>query len=164
MREKKKNKVIPPLPVAASTPKKIPNRLVGADVNGIASNRPVWRLSLLDHEHAGSWSWAADTATMVKIAKFLGEMERLTWSQIRAQMTGSAKRRGALHKSIPIYSLAKEARDRLTELSLDDWDELFRFRLGNMERLWGIVVPDDPPVFYAIWWDAGHSVCPSADR
>jgi hypothetical protein len=100
----------------------------------------------------------------VKIITFLTEMERLTWKQIREQMTGGERRRGAKHKSIPVDSLCSEAQARLRDLQLDDSDELFRFRLGNMERLWGVLTPDNPRVFYPIWWDPDHKVCPSADR
>jgi hypothetical protein len=45
----------------------------------------------------------------------------------------------------------------LEELRLDDFDELFRFRLGTMRRLWGIV---DDEVFYPVWWDPDHKVYP----
>jgi len=40
---------------------------------------------------------------------------------------------------MPVSQLCGEAQRRLEELRLDDFDELFRFRLGNMRRLWGII-------------------------
>lgn len=43
----------------------------------------------------------------------------------------------------------------------DDFDEMFRFRLGNLERLWGVIRDG---VFYAIWWDPNHQVCPGKDK
>lgn len=45
-----------------------------------------------------------------------------------------------------------------------EWDQMFRFRLGNMERLWGVISDEDPRVFYPIWWDPLHKVCPSKDK
>lgn len=54
--------------------------------------------------------------------------------------------------------LCKRARDRLLDLSLDDVDALFRFRLNGTHRLWGI---RDRNVFRVIWWDPDHVVCPS---
>ncbi len=75
-------------------------------------------------------------------------------------MTGGNRRRGAKHKPIPAGHLCDEAQRRLVELELDEFDELFRFRLGNMARLWGVI---DEGVFYAIWWDPDHRVCPSKD-
>lgn len=50
-----------------------------------------------------------------------------------------------------------EATRRLQALRLDDFDELFRFRLGNLPRLWGIL---DGDIFYPVWWDPDHEVYP----
>jgi hypothetical protein len=120
-------------------------------------DRPVWRLSLLDME--GPWGWKlASGKALDAIATFLKEMERLSWREIRSQMTGGL-RRGPKHKYIPIASLDSRAQKRLVSLELDDYDgSWFRFRLGNVLRLWGIV---DDGVFYPVWWDTDHSVCPS---
>lgn len=59
----------------------------------------------------------------------------------------------------PCERAGLEARARLEELGLDDFDELFRFRLGNMERLWGVFAGNNH-VFYPLWWDCDHKVCP----
>lgn len=122
----------------------------------------MWRLQLLDHEYDGEWSWRKiDEATTMKIVKFLCEMERLTWQQIWDQRAHSKHRDGPKHKSIPVDSIVKAAQDRLTELNLDDHDELFRFRLGNMERLWGLLLNEGGArIFYPIWWDPDHLICP----
>ncbi|OEJ57752.1 hypothetical protein BGM19_07000 [Streptomyces agglomeratus] len=160
----KNNKHVPSsaLPDAAA---RIPLRLLGVATPGeLEDQHPVWRLSLLDREHVGSWSWGIDDSSLVKIVDFLTEMERLTWREVRAQMTSSKRRRGLKHKSIPIAHLCKEAQDRLQELQFDDFEELFRFRTGNMERLWGVISGDSPRVFYPIWWDADHKVCPGMDQ
>ena len=93
---------------------------------------------------------------------FLSEMEKRTWGEIRRDMTGG-RRRGEMHKFIPVASLCKEAQDRLADVELDDQDRLFRFRLGNLQRLWGIMLPDES-TFYVLWWDETHQVCPSADN
>ena len=74
--------------------------------------------------------------------------------------TGGNRRRGALHKFIPSAHLCPAAQRRLLDLRLDEFDELFRFRLGNLERLWGVIHLD---VFYPVWWDPEHKVCPSND-
>lgn len=119
----------------------------------------MWRLSLLDREFNGAWSWSISDKDLIRIVEFLTEMERLTWREIRDQMTGGNRRRGAKHKPIPRGHLVPEAQERLRELQLDDFDELFRFRLRNMERLWG-VLHGSPRVFYPIWWDPEHKICP----
>lgn len=95
--------------------------------------------------------------------ELLTDMERLTWKEIWSQQTGG-RRRGAKHKFIPIENLCEDAQRRLDELGLLEWGRLFRFRTGNMERLWGLVSEEEPRVFYPIWWDPAHKVCPMADR
>jgi hypothetical protein len=84
-------------------------------------------------------------------------MERLTWTEIYAQLTSSKRGSHRKHHAMPAAQLCGEAQRRLEELRLDDFDELFRFRLGNMRRLWGIV---DDEVFYPVWWNAEHRVYP----
>jgi hypothetical protein len=138
--------------------KPCPKRLLGIDGES-DSQHPLWRLSLLDLDHTEGWSWDIDEGALRKILTFLAEMERLTWKEVRAQLTGG-RRRGALHKFIPTDHLCPIAQRRLRELKLDDFDQLFRFRLGNLERLWGVIRED---VFYAVWWDPGHQVCPGKD-
>lgn len=147
-----------PTPDAPPATKQKPRCLAGID-GGSGSSHPMWRTSFLDLEHNGLWSWEVESATLRKIIAFLREMERLTWAEVRAQLTGG-RRRGPKHKFIPADHLCPEAQRRLTEIKLDEFDELFRFRLGNMERLWGAVYDD---VFYPVWWDPAHRVCPSGD-
>lgn len=125
--------------------------------------RPAWGFSILDHEFAGEWSWQISQAQLMEIMKFLAETEKRAWKEIRRDMTGGKRRRGEKHKFIPLSSLCKDARDRLSDLELDDQDQLFRFRLGGTERLWGVLLPDDH-MFYLLWWDEHHKVCPSVDR
>jgi hypothetical protein len=159
MANRNKKKPSPP-PVRKKEP---PRRLAGIAAGEGHEYRPLWRLSLLDQDHAGSWSWEVSPETLRKIIAFLTEMERLTWQEIRAQQTGGKKRRGAKHKDIPVESLCAEAQQRLQELGIVEWECLFRFRTGNMERLWGVISDEEPRVFYPIWWDPDHRVCPSKD-
>ena len=46
----------------------------------------------------------------------------------------------------------------MQDLRLDDLDDLFRFRLGNKPRLWGVI---HEGVFYPVWWDPEHKVYPT---
>jgi hypothetical protein len=144
---------------AAGAAKECPKRLLGVIDQG--EQHPSWRLSLVDTEHSDSWSWAITAPVLQKIVTHLIEMEQLTWREVRAQQTGGNQRRGAKHKYIPVSSLCPQAQKRIVELKLDDFDALFRFRLGNLERRWGV---ERDGVFYPVWWDPQHKVCPSADR
>jgi hypothetical protein len=151
---KRKKLAKPPPAQLKELPK--PRRL-----NGIADTpdgrHPAWRLSFLDLDHVGNWSWRLGVADLNEIVRFLREMERLTWTEIYAQLTSGKRGSHRKHHAMPVAQLCGEARRRLEELRLDDFDELFRFRLGNMRRLWGIV---DGEVFYPVWWDAEHRVYP----
>jgi hypothetical protein len=135
----------------------LPKRLLG--ITGTPSvARPSWKLSLLDLEHAGSWSWGVTDVTLQGIIEFLTQMERLTWTEIQAQMTNNKKGGHRKHHAIPLDRLCPEAQRRLQDLRLDDLDDLFRFRLGNKPRLWGVI---HEGVFYPVWWDPEHKVYPT---
>lgn len=135
--------------------KEMPRPLLGI-TDTPAGAHPSWRLSLLDMEYEGRWSWNIDLATLREITRFLSTMERLTWAEVRAQTTGRHRR----HHPIPLDRLCPEAQRRLQDLELDEFDDLFRFRIGGRPRLWGVLHPDDN-VFYAIWWDPDHQVYPT---
>lgn len=55
----------------------------------------------------------------------------------------------------------KDALRRLTELTLDDRDEISRLRISNLGRLYGF---RERERFYALWWDPKHRVWPSKKR
>ena len=135
----------------------LPKRLLGVSDTPDAA-RPSWELSLLDREHAGSWSWIVTEATLQEIIGFLTQMERLTWAEIKAQITSNKKASHLKHHAIPPDRLCPEAQRRLRDLKLDDLDDLFRFRLGGKPRLWGII---HDGVFYPVWWDPEHRVYPT---
>jgi len=164
---KRKGKVPDRALPAVTSDRKVPRRLRGVVPNDndpdVIDRKPAWGFSLVD---LTSHEWSAsptDGATLLEILNFLQGMERLTWREIRDQITGGNTRRGPKHKTIPVESLIPAAQARLAELELDDHTELFRFRLGNMKRLWGVFVGGHH-VFYPVWWDPDHKICPSRDR
>ncbi|MEE9403365.1 MAG: hypothetical protein V3V20_00600 [Algisphaera sp.] len=65
------------------------------------------------------------------------------------------------HHPIELHKLAKPAQKRLEELSFDDLDSLFSLRLSGTQRLFGI---RSNHLFYALWWDPNHQVCPSKKK
>ena len=133
-----------------------PKRLAGV-TDSADGRHPAWRLSFLDMDHAGSWSWQVTATDLRQILAFLSAMERLTWTEVLAQLTSSKRGSHRKHHSMPAEHLCVEAQRRLQELNLDDFAELFRFRLGNKARLWGII---NEHVFYPVWWDSAHQVYP----
>lgn len=132
--------------------------------DGQGAHHPVWRLSLLDASYDGEWHWRLDQPTTMKIVEFLTQMERLTWQEVWDQRFHSKNSDGPKHKFIPTDHLCPAARKRLEDLHLDDVETVFRFRLGNLERLWGVLSEETPKVFYPIWWDPAHKICPSKDK
>ena len=160
---KGKNKPVIPGSVAPGTDKPIAPRSVlalHADSHDDDLCHPVWRLSLLDVDHDGEWSWRINGSTLDTIVQFMIQMERLTWKQIRTQQAATTTRARARHHSQQVETLAADAQRRLSELGLDDVDELFRFRVDQKGRLWGVLSRESPRVFYPIWWDDDHRVYP----
>jgi hypothetical protein len=50
-----------------------------------------------------------------------------------------------------------EAQARLVDIQLEDLDEIFRFRVGFAQRLYGFRICD---VFFILWWDPEHKIYP----
>lgn len=161
-RSRRKEKRVAPAAVAPAQqhPKRL-RPLVSADIPDDREDRkPTWSFALADHEHDDEWSWACVGDHVTTLFPFLAEMEQLTWRQIR-QMKVPAKgnRMRPRYHGHAVEALSSAARRRLQELGLDDVDEVYRFRLGGTERLWGVHVPQSH-VFCLLWWDPAHRVYP----
>ena len=119
-----------------------------------------WTVDGADREGAWSWGVARDWGTDCwesDICPKLEEFQKLTWAEIEAQTYGNDGRRHRCHHAMSTDDVCKEAQDRLVELERADLDTLFRFRLGNLPRLWGVRVVD---CFEVIWHDPTHKVYP----
>ena len=84
------------------------------------------------------------------IAKKLKWYESMDWKDTFAR-----------DHAVNVSSIIPEAQRRLTELKLDDVDQLWRFRLDGATRLWGLRIGS---CFFALWWDPEHKICPSCLR
>lgn len=103
----------------------------------------------------GDWSCHSIGAAELRDAGAkLAELEKLTW----AEATGGSSARIT---RIPTPSLTPDARKRLEELKLDDFGELYEIRVAGKPRIWGV---REEPVFYFLWWDPNHKVCPARLR
>lgn len=105
------------------------------------------------------WSWGelrdwADQEWHEIILPALTEFAGLTWAEVDRIASGSGHK---MHHSHEIGDLIKEAQQRWIELDLEQYDTVFRFRLGGTRRLWGFVVHSR---FQLIWWDRHHSIYP----
>jgi hypothetical protein len=121
---------------------------------------PKFSFRYADRGHNGAWGWpGGDSAA--EVLNFLCDMSQLTWNEIKNQRTGG-KDRHKKHHHQAVDAVCAEAQRRFAELRLDEvFEEFFRFRLGGQKRLWGFVVAS---VYYVVWWDPDHQVCPSEKR
>lgn len=147
-----------------STGKSIPQRLrplnQAHESSDWFNSRPSWSFSVIDYEYTGEWGWDRLGGRLGAVFDFLKEMERLTWKEIATQSyRPKIAKPSAKHHAIAQDSLCKDARERLAELELDDVDQVFRFRTGFDERLWGLQIPNSG-VFCLLWWDPQHRVYP----
>lgn len=151
-------------PVAGAAPSQRRRPVAGAAIDQRRSPAPgaplnddptiVWGFGLLDMD--GPWGWGDLTAE--KAVEVLAKLQQ--WERQKAgEFFGGGGRRG--NKRIPLDNLCDAARGRLQELQLDDLDALWELHQSGKERIWGARLGH---VFYVLWWDPQHTVCPSKKR
>ncbi len=99
----------------------------------------------------GPFGWNApieEMAPLLYVLPKLKDFETMTWQEIS----------GHRHHSIPVDTLSANAKRRLSDLKLDDIDEVFSLALTGTQRVVGI---RDQNVFRVLWWDPEHRVCSS---
>jgi hypothetical protein len=103
------------------------------------------------------------------------EYLRLTWAEVEAMGYGNEGKRRQSHRLMPVDKIRDEAQTRLLELHeaqeemvrrkeiearmlpYVDSEDLFRFRLGNLPRLWGFRMVN---FLYLLWYDPEHEIYP----
>ena len=149
-----------PKPGAAPTQKRKPVAGAKVDLKKRAVPGPggepqddaclVFGLQLADY--GGPWAWSNMTAQEGK--KFAAACKG--WES----MTPSEVFRASGNKPVSHNSMCSEAQARLLEIELDD-HEIWELRLSGKTRIWGV---RERNVFYVVWWDPDHTVCPSRKR
>lgn len=107
---------------------------------------PAWRIASMQWQHPYGWH-EVGSEKLHEIRSKLINFERLTWHEIL----------GHNNHPVSVSSLNKEAQKRLTDLKLDDVDELVSLRLTGRQRVWGIL---EGNIYTILWWDPEHDVCP----
>jgi hypothetical protein len=116
-----------------------------------------------DRDEQWSWgqlrNWCSPEAKggagcVIRVA--LNDMSRLTWSEILSQTTGGRERHRK-HHGQSWDSLCQEAQERWLWLERTE-EDLFRFRVGGKERIWGV---RQGATFFVVWWDAEHQIYPT---
>ena len=110
-------------------------------------------------DHEAYWSWAEPRAWTVEewsneISPSLNSFSRLTWGEIDGFSSESGHK---MHHGHEIHQLVEEAQQRWLSLGLEQFDTVFRFRMGGTKRAWGYVVQAH---FHMVWWDRNHSIYP----
>jgi hypothetical protein len=123
---------------------------VAGDPQDYYQKKPAWRISKMEFSAPFGWH-ILDANGIASILEKLANFETMTWKEILLD----AKKQ---NHNVSVDKLIKEAQDRLTEISLDDLDELTSLHLTGKGRVWGII---DQGVMNLLWWDPEHQVCPS---
>ena len=109
---------------------------------------------------AGTWSWQemrlwSDHEWEQTIHPAFDQFERLTWAEVQKQISGEGH---LMHHEHELPTVCEEAQARWIELGLEEFDTLFRFRLGNTRRFWGFRIGGH---FFGVWWEREHNIYPT---
>ncbi len=125
-----------------------------SDPTSCYHQHPVWRLGRLDFEGPFGWLKANSLEILDRIRDYLSSLENLTWREID-QRTGPEGRR--CNQYLPVTAICQDAKRRLQELQLDDYQHLYELRLTNLQRIFGLRNNEE---YFILWWDPYHGVCP----
>ena len=128
-------------------PAKVPKK-AGFDENPLRL-RPAWRIGHMEMIDPFGWH-LLDKATLHEIREKLKNFETMYLGDIFGPKKQS--------HMVDVSQLCKEAKDRLSDLRLDEFEQLLSLRLTGKKRVWGIL---EHNVIILLWWDPNHLVCPS---
>lgn len=125
------------------------------DPNSYLAKSPSWRFSCCDKNHE---KWKVDHNKIdAEILEKLVAYESMTWQEILNQTNG---RGHSKNHRISVHKIHKDAQKRLNELNITE-DTLFSLAPKGKLRLFGQLVDG---VFYFLWIDPNHEVCPSKKK
>lgn len=125
----------------------------------LAEDKPLFCFRFADRAADERWRFTPTGTDSDTLWAFLCEMANLSWGEIVGQTTGGLNRHKK-HHSQDVATLVQEAQDDFNKRELWDTfgDEMFRFRLSGVRRLWGFRVDR---TFHVVWWDPEHKVYPT---
>jgi hypothetical protein len=142
---KKKN----PVAGAKVKVKKRPKR---APLGDPLASEPTTTFGLSLVDLGGPWGWSRiEVGVLDRVLKFMHGLESMRPTEIF----------GRRSKFIPLDAICPDAYKRLETLKLDDRDGLWELRVSGLERIWG---DRQQHVFYPVWWDPLHEVCPATKK
>lgn len=137
---------------AAQTPKAI--------VDGSRFDSHVtWCTTKADLQDSWSWGeprkWSQEEWDTIIHPPFQ-QLEQLTWQEIDKLSSDTGHK---MHHGHEVGDLIDEAQKRWLQLNLEEFDSVFRFRLGGQKRrAWGFIVQAH---FNFVWWDREHNIYPT---
>ena len=122
-------------------------------------SRVTWCRSKADQRDHWSWGeprqWNQEEWDSIIHPPFK-QFEQLTWQEIDQFSSDCGHK---MHHGHEVGDLIEEAQDRWRQLDLEQYDSVFRFRLGGQKcRAWGFIVQAH---FHFVWWDRQHSIYPT---
>jgi hypothetical protein len=117
----------------------------------------TWCITKADRE--GNWSWGeprnwAQEEWDDTISPAMVQFANMTWAQVDGCGSGTGHK---MHHGHELDEIIPEAYERWREIGLEEFETVFRFRLGGTRRVWGHVVQAH---FFFVWWDRNHSLYP----
>lgn len=105
----------------------------------------------------GNWEWNearqwSEDEWEDPIVSGMNSLQGLDWHEIQKMASGE---RHLMHHDHDIFDLCDDAIDRWMCLGYEQFDTIFRFRLGNTKRAWGIELQGH---FYLIWYERHHKI------
>lgn len=122
------------------------------------AHQMTWCFTKKDVEGAWSWKklreWSASEWDELIFPK-MTEFAKMTWSHIDTFSSGSGHK---MHHTQALHEVGEEAQARWVKLDLEQYDTLFRFRLGGTRRIWGIRLQAH---FFMVWSERNHAIAPT---
>ncbi len=122
-------------------------------------SRVTWCITKADRTDNWSWGearqWSKIEWDSIIYPPFQ-QFELLTWQEVDQLSSDTGHK---MHHGHEVGDLIPEAQARWRELDLEQYDSVFRFRLGGQRRrAWGFIVQAH---FHFVWWDRNHSIYPT---
>ncbi len=149
MSKKRTSKKIPSGYGNQAKKSKIP-RITKPFDTGYAEN-PVWQFGNIDLRGPFGWNKINRVRLLDEILPKIQGFETMRWQEIL----------GRNNHEIRISDISRTAKRRLSDIKLDDIDQLVSLRLSGRERIWGI---RNQRTLRVLWWDPEHQVCPSPKK
>lgn len=116
---------------------------------------PVWSFLKVDMEHK-KWGITSCADCLNRVVQTLRDFERMgNWGEV-LRLTCGRKGRTRNHP-IAVSEICRDAQKRLSELNMDDADNMYSLALGGKLRIWGIM---QDAVLRIVWIDPNHEIFP----